>query len=150
MTGCGTGEPIAYSVTGTVTLDDKPLPNAGVVFTPALTPSLGAMAGGRTDESGRFSLMTGKRMGAYPASYKVTVFLQEEEKTKDKREEANPYSPSVSTVEQTTANSNAANTAPKPPKYLIPEKYTKPDESGLTYVVGISNNHYEIKLTSDK
>ena len=53
LAGCGGNSELA-SVTGTVTLDGKPLEGAQVVFAPT---SSGATAYGRTDAKGRYEMM---------------------------------------------------------------------------------------------
>lgn len=74
-TGC-TGGPAFVPVTGTLTLDGRPLGEAEVVFVP--DPAKGAAgdnASGTTDAQGRFTLRTGRtgRAGAPPGVYRVTV-----------------------------------------------------------------------------
>ena len=52
--GCGPSDrPPIGTVTGTVTLDGKPLPGATVTY----FPEKGRMASGTTDESGRYEVM---------------------------------------------------------------------------------------------
>jgi hypothetical protein len=66
--GCG-GGPVPVS--GVVTLDGQPLPQATVTFLPL---GQGRTASGFTDAEGRFHLSTlEQRDGALPGEYKVTV-----------------------------------------------------------------------------
>lgn len=67
--GCG-GDLGLTPVTGTVTLDGKPLPNAEVVFRPEDgRPSLGT-----TDDQGRFELRySSDQMGAVQGKHKVSI-----------------------------------------------------------------------------
>lgn len=74
-TGCD-GAGSVVPVTGTVTLDGKPLADAEVVFHP--DPAKGAggdSASGFTDAQGRFTLRTGRtgKDGAAPGFYRVVV-----------------------------------------------------------------------------
>jgi hypothetical protein len=72
--GCsGSKLPDLATVTGVVTLDDKPHPNAIVVFTPAN----GRPAEGLTDSNGRYELnyLPGVK-GAEPGTYTVSITTQ--------------------------------------------------------------------------
>ncbi len=79
--GCGgTSGPELANVTGTVTLDDKPLADAAVVFAPEaqgdeqVRPALG-----RTDQNGKYSLgYSSSRSGARPGKYKVSISTYQE------------------------------------------------------------------------
>lgn len=65
--GCGKH---SASVSGSVTLDGKPLATGVVNFTPAAT---GASAYANIGADGRYALQTGAEAGLEPGSYKVTV-----------------------------------------------------------------------------
>lgn len=68
--GCG-GNPNLGKVTGSITLDGKPLPNAMVTFTPT---SGGATSYGRSDSSGNYSMMFNeKEAGAWIGTNKVSI-----------------------------------------------------------------------------
>src|SRR5690606_25476771 len=72
--GCsGSDLPELASVTGVVTLDDAPYPNAHVMFTPAQ----GRPAEGVTDSNGKYELtyLPGVK-GAEPGTYKVSITTQ--------------------------------------------------------------------------
>jgi Domain of unknown function (DUF6795) len=70
LSGCGPKYPETFPVTGTVTLDGKPVAGAAVVF----TPEEGQQATGTTDDSGRFELSTFQLAdGALPGTHRVTV-----------------------------------------------------------------------------
>ena len=70
LTGCGPSGPDISSVTGTVTMDGKPLPNASVVF----QPEKGRPSGALTNENGEFELnFSGGRKGAQPGRYIVAI-----------------------------------------------------------------------------
>jgi hypothetical protein len=68
--GCGpSGPKIAY-VTGRVTMDGKPLPNATIVF----VPENGRPAGAKTDADGRYVLnFTKGRRGAIPGKNTIQI-----------------------------------------------------------------------------
>lgn len=68
--GCGGGTDLS-GVHGTVTMDDKPLPNALVRFLPV---GGGREAAGRTDSNGKFELMFSRgNEGAVPGDYTVSI-----------------------------------------------------------------------------
>ncbi len=70
FSGCGPKNPETFPVSGTVTLDSKPVAGAAVVFTPAN----GQKATGTTDGAGRFELSTFELGdGAVPGEHGVTV-----------------------------------------------------------------------------
>jgi hypothetical protein len=71
--GCSGGSGLA-PVTGRVTLDDKPVPNMIVNFTP-LGETAGNGALGHTDADGRFTLLDARgEAGAYVGEYKVSFY----------------------------------------------------------------------------
>lgn len=77
LSGCGGAEYTLVSVSGIVTLDDKPLVGATVVFQPK-TGQAGKTAPGsvgKTDESGRYELTTvNGEPGAAPGMHKVRIY----------------------------------------------------------------------------
>ena len=77
LAGCGS-EFVIVPVSGTVTLDDEPLADASVVFTPK---NGGPSSFGRTDKSGKFSLatITTGEIGALVSDHKVSVTLSADE-----------------------------------------------------------------------
>jgi hypothetical protein len=74
--GCSSGPsgPKLVPASGTVTLDDKPLGNADVMFIPK-DDTHGQAAVARTDESGKFELLSNdrQRKGAAAGSYRVVI-----------------------------------------------------------------------------
>ncbi|QDT53159.1 hypothetical protein Pan44_11740 [Caulifigura coniformis] len=71
LVGCGRPEVELASVTGTVTLDGKPLSNAFVQFVPSRG---GRAAGGATDETGRYELdYSAEDKGALVGTAKVLI-----------------------------------------------------------------------------
>src|SRR6476661_377786 len=78
LTGCSySSRPAAYRVTGTVTMQGKPLAGAVVTFVP--TSNEGAAASAITDSEGKYALTTWQAGdGARPGDYHVKVSKQEE------------------------------------------------------------------------
>ena len=108
--GCGKSGPTLYPVTGKVTgADGKPLEHATVVFHPVGAADPDAIKPrGKVGPDGTFTLTTHTAGdGAPPGEYKVTV---ERWLSSGKGDE--------------------------PPVNRLPEKYSKPDQSGLTATVG--------------
>ncbi len=70
LAGCGAGGPEIAYVTGKVTMDGKPLPNATVVF----VPENGRPAGATTDEEGEYVLNFAQgRKGAIPGESTIRI-----------------------------------------------------------------------------
>lgn len=70
LAGCGAGGPEIAYVSGKVTMDGKPLPNATVVF----VPENGRPAGATTDEDGEYVLNFAQgRKGAIPGSSVIRI-----------------------------------------------------------------------------
>jgi hypothetical protein len=64
--------PAVGKVTGTITLDGKPLPNAAIVFHPDDSNALSPLGG--TDSNGQYELFyIDNKSGAVPGQYTVTV-----------------------------------------------------------------------------
>ena len=72
LAGCGGGLE-RIPVSGTVTLDGKPVEGAAVVFAPAAG---GPAASGTTDAQGKFQLTTVNEPGAVPGEHVVTITKQ--------------------------------------------------------------------------
>lgn len=73
VSGCG-GEDV-YPVTGTVTLDGAPLPDASVTFLPESEAEDALPAFGWTDDQGNYSLLQGMRTesAVAPGTYRVRI-----------------------------------------------------------------------------
>lgn len=71
--GCGGRQ--AAQVSGSVTLNDKPLTTGTVSFHPA--DGRGAVASGSIDAQGRYAISTGTDAGLAPGAYIVTVVASE-------------------------------------------------------------------------
>lgn len=108
--GCsgGSGDtPETAQVKGIVTMSGNPVPNATVVFLPESGPS----ARGITDESGTYTLKTGKTPGAVTGRHSVTI--------------------SVSSGVIPMPGTEEAKQAEKT-KSVIPADYADPQKSGLS------------------
>lgn len=73
--GCGPGGPPLANVTGTVTLDGKPVPNALVTFNSMAEN--GSPSFGKTDKQGRYALeFSTDRKGALLGQHEVEITTQ--------------------------------------------------------------------------
>ena len=92
VTGCGGGLDTA-PVSGVITLDQKPLPNASVTFTPKSTDDATSPASsGLTDANGRYTLKVtvSEEEGAVIGTHFVTIALVGEEKTGEDEDVIDP------------------------------------------------------------
>ena len=113
LSGCSGGGLETVPVSGKVTLDGKPVSGAGVLFMPVAE---GPPAAATTDEQGQFLLQTAGQPGAAPGNYRVSISLQ---KT------------SGVTVNEEGLEGSAGAGGVKV-EWIVPEKYSNPDTSGLT------------------
>jgi len=135
--GCGGGGPKApdfYAAKGVVTFEGSPLPDANVTF----KPDSGPVAFGTTDANGEFTLRTGTSNGAVAGNHKVSVVVPVAGDTA-------MVNPTPDDLAKMSMNPQPAAAAPKSP---IPERYGKPDTSGLTQTVetDTSKNVFTIEL----
>lgn len=127
LAGCGGSGMV--KVTGTVLLDGAPVESAAVMF----MPTSGRPAEGFTDAQGNFSLQTtDPNDGAEPGEYKVTVV-----KTR---------TAGVSVNEDGT--SGTIDPAGVRQEWIVPQKYSMPDTSGLTVTVAAGMAPVKLELTS--
>lgn len=130
--GCGSRSRTS-PVTGTVTLDGKPLAGASIQFVPQ---GAGRDATGETDAGGQFVMSTFQpRDGVMPGSYKVTI---------------SPPSGVADTTQYASAED--AMTASKAPVKraatgpAFPGKYSRPDQTPLTQEVPVQGQlKFELK-----
>lgn len=124
LAGCGPGGPRLVPVTGTVTLDGKPVADAGVMFKPSgnLPP-----ATANTDAQGHFSLVTLNRPGAVLGEHQVSIVKQE-----------------------TTGVGDFGAVGPGGVKttWLVPQKYSIPESSGLKAAVTADQRHFDFSLST--
>lgn len=119
--GCS-GSDLGAEVSGTVTLDGKPVGPGTVVFAEASgasNPSDGAI-----QPDGSYALKTANLPGIAPGKYRAAVTVFEDVKT--------------APGERSFAL----------PKYVTPEKYANLDTSGLEYDVKPGKNPIDIALTA--
>jgi hypothetical protein len=121
MCSLGCGGPHGANVSGTVTLDGKPLANANVTFHPA--GGEGAIAYGQTNASGNYVLATGTEQGLAPGDYAATV---------------------IATVEVPPETPNAETTF----KPITPAKYADVEQTDLMPTVTAGSNDIPLALTS--
>lgn len=144
VAGCSGGpeRPETYPVTGTVTLDGKPVEGATVVFVPK-EKGKGRAATGVTDSNGKYSLGTfASGDGVIPGQYlvKVTKYrppssqqppVEDEE---DEESEMRAFLEAQKGAEQTTPESD------------LPVKYSNEQTSGLFFTVEAKDNTFDIAL----
>jgi hypothetical protein len=126
IAGCGhqtgpTAGVKTYPVTGTVTYQGKPLPEATVMFR---STDGQYTASGRTDLEGKYRLTTASPGDGAPAGEYRVAIIAIEAPPADEEEKPGP-----------------------PPKSLIPTKYNQPETSGLTAVVAEKENVIDFNLT---
>ena len=71
--GCGDSGPNLVSVSGIVTINEKPLEGAFVQFSPDPSNKEGQPAEDKTGPAGNYKAMTKGRSGVVPGKYKVVV-----------------------------------------------------------------------------
>jgi hypothetical protein len=113
--GCDS-KPQLVPAGGTVTYQQKPVPEADVIFVP---DAGGAPVIGRTDGQGRFTLTTDGQPGAFPGSYQIGITAVRQLRKVSDAEAASM------TTEQIYANH----------EWVIPKKYNNLISSGLTATV---------------
>ena len=120
LSGCGPAKPATVPVTGAVNLDGNPLEGASVTFTPT---EGGRLTTGKTGASGNFTLMTFEAGdGALVGSHKVGVSKMEITSDVQGDPLAGPGS---------MLSGPPAAGGNKPPKSLIPKKYSNRRPLGL-------------------
>ncbi|MCC9609263.1 carboxypeptidase regulatory-like domain-containing protein [Blastopirellula sp. JC732] len=117
LSGCGQGGPALGQVTGTITQDGRPLPDAFVSFYPAAG---GRSSHGMTDQSGKYLLrFTGMKDGALVGAHTVKI--------------------------ETGVQLSESETGPKPKKVpQLPARYNA--ESELTAEVERGNNTFDFDV----
>jgi hypothetical protein len=123
LVGCSGSN--SATVSGTVTLDNQPLPGANVSFYPA--DEKNAPAYGQTDAQGRYSLSTGADTGLAPGQYIAVVVAT--------KEPPQPYD---------------ATGAEIPPIPITPAKYGDATKSDLRIEVKPGKNDLPLSLQSGK
>ena len=109
-----------YPCEGTVTYKGVPVAGASVTFHPDGGDA--RPAGGETDADGKFKTTTLKPQdGIFPGTYKVTIAKYEE------------YGPPPKMVMNDDGEMVSEG---RPVRTVLPEKYAKPESSGLTVTIG--------------
>jgi hypothetical protein len=123
--GCSKG---LVKVSGTVTLDDKPLEGAEVTFLPA---EGGKPASGFTGSDGTFKLTTfSTGDGAQPGEYRVTITKKEESSQSQTPNVGDPRS-MVDAMKDFQAKSDQQKATRKVPKPSLPAEYSDPGKTKL-------------------
>jgi len=138
--GCGrTGH---FAVEGIVTLDGKPVHDAAVTFVPR--------AGGRpglasTDAEGRFRMKdAGMKPGLLPGSYAIIVFKAVW--AAPRRVMRIPVEPAVGG--EPSPMIEVTEGEPKIEKYLVPERYSSEQTSGLSATIAGPTQDLVFNLTT--
>ncbi len=130
--GCGSDELAVIPITGQVTLDGKPVAGAAVMFLPSAG---GPVATGTTNEAGAFALTTAGRDGAPAGQYTVTVTLQKVTGVAADEEEGGAG----------LADPNGIHT-----EWIVPERYSNPEKSGLKAEVSPEQTTFKFNLTKPR
>lgn len=140
LTGCSSSSrPPTYPVTGTVSLQGKPVAGAAVTFVPADTE--GEAASAITDSDGKYALTTWEAGdGARPGQYRVKVSKQEQQVV-----DASKLVQNLSIEEEQKIYVEKTKPAP-PPKRLIPSKFENDETSGLSHKVEEKPTTFDIKI----
>jgi hypothetical protein len=112
---------LGAKVSGTVTLDDKPLTSGDVAFVPS--GATGTIGYGKIDTQGNYTISTATTEGLVPGSYTATVVATE-------------------AIPESTGNVEVT------PKVLTPAKYSEATTSDLKFDVKGGNNDIPLKLNS--
>ncbi len=147
--GCGSG---LTDVTGTVTLDGKPVEGASLYFAMESTPSIYAI--GTTDADGTYSLSTfrgGDRTfrGALPGDYLVTVVKKED--SGQSEEDVSKMTIEEQTNYRMSKAASGGKMRNKKFVYHIPQKYGLATTSGLKVTIPKDGSIVQdFPLTSEK
>jgi hypothetical protein len=150
LLGCSSEPSVgAVPVTGTVTLDGKPVEGATISFVPDGDSSLSAS--GLTDASGNFRLTSvSPGDGAVPGKYKVTVSKLTADSQAAPQATSQEEAMKQLQDKMKAGGSNAFYTkAPPPVKETLPERYSNAATSGLqAEVKGSGENKFTFALTT--
>jgi Carboxypeptidase regulatory-like domain len=140
LTGCSnSSRPPTYPVTGTVTLQGKPVAGAAITFVP--TGNEGEAASAITDSEGKYALTTWEAGdGARPGEYRVKVSKQEQQ-TVDPSKMVQNLS-----IEEEQKIYVESKRPPPPAKSLIPSKFENEQTSGLIHQVEEKPTAFDIKI----
>ena len=143
--GCG-GGPNVQSVTGTITLDGKPISGAVVTFQP-IEGGTGQPAVGTTDVEGKYTVTDMKSdkigSGAAAGEYRVGVMW-----FKPGADSSQATGASGGNEETAVSNDKKDVTSVSGPEALLPADYQSPTSSGLTASVNAGANTIDFPLVS--
>jgi hypothetical protein len=122
--GCGSNDLELLPVEGTVTLNGTPVEGAAVMF---VSGQGGHVATGVTDARGRFTLQTANRPGAVAGEHRVTVVKQ---------------------VTHDPIYEQGGGVGELGIEWIVPERYSKPDTSGLSADVEPEQREFHFQLSS--
>ena len=134
LQGCSGGKIATEAVTGTITLDDKPLAGANVGFTPK--DGQGHPGYALTDENGKYVLQTllgEANAGTTTGEYSVTVSKKETPETK---------------VAEYGSSSYSSMSGGAQPKETLPAVYTDPKTTPFSASVAKGKNTFDFDLKS--
>lgn len=137
LAGCEPGGPPMGQVTGTITLDGKPLPNAAVTFAPV---DGGGASSGISDANGKYELNAQDRKGAVIGKHRVYVTSVSMTKS---TVDPNMSSSSPEYEKQAMGGGSEYNVKLTEP---IPAKYN--EKSELQYEVKAGSNTIDLELKS--
>jgi hypothetical protein len=143
MTSCGTEDSFGkrYSVSGTVTYNDKPLEKGKIAFVPDDPKGLGASA---VIENGSYTLSTGGNSdGARAGKYKVTISAKEDASAKAKAD----FSKASNRTDPEYVPGRFLAAAEAQAKSLIPTGYGDVRSTNLTAEVKEQSNTLNFKLS---
>ena len=140
LTGCSnSSRPPTYPVTGTVTMQGKPVAGAAITFVP--TGKEGEAASAITDSDGKYALTTWRAGdGAQPGEYRVKVSKQEQTAVDPSKMVKNL------TIEEEQKIYVENKKPPPPAKRLLPSKFENEQTSGLIHNVEKKATTFDIKI----
>jgi len=134
--GCGGGSSVG-SVSGQVTMDGSPLPNALVTFVPEAG---GRAATGKTDAGGKYELIFLDKKGALVGKHKVSVTSVQEAKPVTEMSSDSPE------YKKQAMGGSASDYAKATVAEPIPARYNS--KTTLSYEVKPGTNVINLELTS--
>jgi len=134
--GCGedSDSPPLGPVSGVVTYNGAPVPDASVQFVLKENTETLAVGVGRTDSDGRYQLRSYDKDGVVLGLHTVSIIKLDQ--SKQDAEQGNTLPPQF--------DRNYV-----PPKSLIPRKYSHPSTSGLTAEVKEEDNVFDFELEGE-
>ena len=129
LVGCSPAPPALTPVSGTITLEQKPLTGAQVKFIPD-GETKGHGGNGKTDENGKYEIVANRqnnRKGLLPGAYRVMV-------TRPLRPDGTPPPPDVPQFESGASES-------------VPAPYSNGNDTPLKAIVDVNAKSYDFSLS---